>query len=69
MEDRGMNLVQQEMALDPSEMTDEQFRLYQIRTKAAAIYRHEGFPTYATRVAAGEVDDCHGMKIAEFFHD
>lgn len=55
--------------MDPSEMTDEQFRLLQIRTKAAAIYRHEGFPAYATLVEAGEVDDCHGMKIAEFFHD
>lgn len=54
--------------MNPMDMDDEQFRFFQARRAAAALYRREGFPDYALKVERGEVDDCQGMRIALFFH-
>ncbi len=55
--------------MDPMDMNDAEWRLYQIRRRAASIYRAEGFEQFASRVEAGLEDGCYGFRVAEFFYD
>lgn len=54
---------------DPMDMTDEEFRLYQARQRAAGVYRSEGFQKFAWRVEAGLEDTCSQVRLAQFFID
>jgi hypothetical protein len=65
----GAEMADRLLGKDPQVMTDEEFRLRQVRDRPAVIYERAGFPQYAKRVAAGEEGDCHGMGVADFFHD
>jgi hypothetical protein len=55
--------------INPMDMTDEKFRLYQARQRAAQIYRSNGFHGFAQRVEAELEDECSQMRIARFFID
>jgi hypothetical protein len=55
--------------VEPMEMTDEEFRLYQARQRAAHAYQQAGFREFAERVQAGDEDECSQMRLARFFLD
>jgi hypothetical protein len=51
---------------DPRDLSEEEQDLRQLRMGAAERYRAEGFPDYAEKVSAGEVDHCRGMMMERF---